>query len=77
MQSVYELGDGDQDDVGAVGVDEADEWLQVPSGLVVDGVVLQCALRVLTAWRQLRDIDEVLWEHITPQTTAGSGPRRT
>ena len=38
-----ELGDGGQDGVGAVGVDEVDQRLQVASGRVVGGVVLQFA----------------------------------
>ncbi|MEU6097736.1 hypothetical protein [Streptomyces sp. NPDC047079] len=35
------------------------------------------ALRVLTAWRQHRDTEDVLWELITSQTTAGTEPQHT
>ncbi|MFK0288033.1 hypothetical protein ACIQVL_47265 [Streptomyces sp. NPDC090499] len=35
------------------------------------------ALRVLTAWRQHRDTEDVLWELITSQTTVGAAPRHT
>ncbi|MEU5313635.1 hypothetical protein [Streptomyces sp. NPDC021562] len=34
-------------------------------------------LRVLTAWRQRRDTEDVLWEITTSQTTAGAAPRHT
>lgn len=38
-----EMGDGGQDGVGAMGVDQVDQGLQVASGGVVGGVVLQVA----------------------------------
>lgn len=38
-----EAGDGGEDGVGAVGVDEVDQGLQVAAGRVVGGVVLQVA----------------------------------